>query len=142
MSEVRIIVSGGPGRGRSVRDRCAIEACVESVMLSRGIAAEDVTVVHSGGAIRLDYVVMGLAGRHGWGQDPYLDDWGQPGLRVDPVRVGRMVSDGADLLLLLPGGLLDWGSRLLARRALKAGIETRIIPLRARPVREATHEHG
>lgn len=137
MGEVRIIVSGGPGRGRSVHDRCAIEACVESVTLPRGITGEDVTVVHSGGAIRLDYVVMGLAVRHGWGQDPYLDDWGQPGLRVDPVRVGRMVSDGADLLLLLPGGRLDWGSRLLAWRALKAGIETRIIPQRARQMRQA-----
>lgn len=137
MREVRIIVSGGPGRGRSVYDRCAIEACVESVTLQKGITDKDVTMVHSGGAIRLDYVVMDLAGRHGWGQDPYLDDWGQPGMRVDPVRVGRMVSDGADLLLLLPGGRLDWGSRLLARRALKAGIETRIIPQRARPMCEA-----
>ena len=137
----RVIVAGG----RNWRDRERVETVLRRAYaaLSQGLlfAADGVKAipdqpmfVHGACPSGVDWIVRDYCLRMGWMQDPHPADWEKHGKAAGPMRNQRMVDRGAGLCLAFPTAE-SRGTWDCIRRAVAAGIETRIYPeLKREPV--------
>ena len=133
MSDFRIIITGG--RKRESEDDYGTMADVLDRLDTDGLMALHSVIIQGGCPTGADLLARKVADEFGIRVETFPADWQQHGRAAGPIRNQAMADAGADLCLAFPSRGRSAGTWDMVRRAVAAGIETRIYP-------EASHEHG
>ena len=131
MSEFRIIITGV--RKRESEDDYGTMADVLDRLDTDGLMALHSVIIQGGCPTGSDLLARKVADEFGIRVETFPADWQQHGRAAGPIRNQAMADAGADLCLAFPSRGRSAGTWDMVRRAVAAGIETRIYP-------EASHE--
>lgn len=125
---MRILVTGSRRFDDEAYVRRVFSHLSDECMLTIVVIEEGVTVVH-GAARGLDSIADKVAKERGWGTEPHPADWNQYGKRAGMLRNSYMAKAGADICLAFPDkdSIGTWD---MIRKAVAAGIQTRIYPVK------------
>ena len=126
MSEFRIIITGG--RKRESEDDYGTMADVLDRIDTDGLMALHSVIIQGGCPTGADLLARKVADEFGIRVETFPADWQQHGRAAGPIRNQLMADAGADLCLAFPSRGRSAGTWDMIRRALGAGIETRIYP--------------
>ena len=131
MSDLRIIVTGGRKRD-SEDDYNRISDLLIDIgdFWSRSWG---LVIIQGGCPTGIDALTRRFADEYDVALESYPADWAKYGRAAGPKRNQLMADAGADLCLAFPSLGRSAGTWDMVRRAVAAGIETRIYP-------EASHE--
>ena len=125
MSDLRIIVTGG--RKRDSEDDYALlgERLDDIHEVCRGM---NFVIIQGGCPDGIDALARRFAHEYDVPLESYPADWAKYGRAAGPKRNQAMADAGADLCLAFPSRGRSAGTWDMIRRAVAAGIETRIYP--------------
>ena len=125
MSDLRIIVTGG--RKRDSEDDYALlgERLDDIHEVCRGM---NFVIIQGGCPTGVDALARRFADEYDVAVESYPADWARYGRAAGPKRNQLMADAGADLCLAFPSQGRSAGTWDMIRRAVVAGIETRIYP--------------
>lgn len=126
MSEFRIIITGG--RKRESEDDYGTMADVLDRLDPDGLIATHAVIIQGGCPTGADLLARKVADEFGIRVETFPADWQQHGRAAGPIRNQQMADAGADLCLAFPSRGRSAGTWDMIRRAVAAGIETRIYP--------------
>lgn len=133
MSDLRIIVTGG--RKRDSEDDYNR---ISDMLIDLGdfwSHSWGLVIIQGGCPTGVDALARRFADEYDVAVESYPADWDRYGRAAGPKRNQAMADAGAGLCLAFPSQGRSTGTWDMIRRAVAAGIETRIYP-------EAGHEHG
>lgn len=133
MSDLRIIVTGG--RKRDSQDDYTRMVNILVDIDEYWCRAVDLVIIQGGCPTGVDALARRFAKEYEVPVESYPADWARYGRVAGPKRNQLMADAGAGLCLAFPSRGRSAGTWDMIRRAVAAGIETRIYP-------EASHEHG
>ena len=133
MSDLRIIVTGG--RKRDSEDDYTRMVNILVDIGEYWCRAVDLVIIQGGCPTGVDALARRFADEYDVAMESYPADWARYGRAAGLKRNQAMADAGADLCLAFPSLGRSAGTWDMIRRAVAAGIETRIYP-------EAGHEHG
>ena len=126
MSDFRIIITGG--RKRESEDDYGTMADVLDRLDPDGLIATHAVIIQGGYPTGADLLARKVADEFGIRVESYPADWARYGRAAGPKRNQAMADAGADLCLAFPSPGPSAGTWDMIRRAVAAGIETRIYP--------------
>ena len=126
MSDFRIIITGG--RKRESEDDYGTMADVLDRLDTDGLMALHSVIIQGGCPTGADLLARKVADEFGIRVETFPADWQQHGRAAGPIRNQAMADAGADLCLAFPSRGRSAGTWNMIRRAVAAGIETRINP--------------
>lgn len=129
MKDFRIIITGGRKRGNH-QDYEQIYKVFVTIVNSKCEEQKHMrfTVIQGGCPTGVDSIACTLAHLSGSKCETFNADWEKHGRSAGPIRNQAMADAGADLCLAFPSAGKSAGTWDMIRRAVAAGIETRIYP--------------
>ena len=126
MSDLRIIVTGG--RKRDSQDDYTRMVNILVDIDEYWCRAVDLVIIQGGCPTGVDALARRFAKEYEVPVESYPADWARYGRAAGPKRNQLMADAGADLCLAFPSRGRSDGTWDMVRRAVAAGIETRIYP--------------
>lgn len=126
MSDLRIIVTGG--RKRDSQDDYTRMINILVDIDEYWCRAVDLVIIQGGCPDGIDALARRFAHEYDVPVESYPADWARYGRAAGPKRNQLMADAGADLCLAFPSLGRSAGTWDMIRRAVAAGIETRIYP--------------
>lgn len=126
MSDLRIIVTGG--RKRASEDDYTRMVNILVDIGEYWCRAVDLVIIQGGCPTGVDALARRFADEYDVAVESYPAEWDRHGRAAGPKRNQLMADAGADLCLAFPSRGRSAGTWDMVRRAVAAGIETRIYP--------------
>ncbi len=126
MSDLRIIVTGG--RKRASEDDYDLLANTIVGIGEYWCRAVGLVIIQGGCPTGVDALARRFADEYDVAVESYPADWARYGRASGPKRNQLMADAGADLCMAFPSRGRSAGTWDMIRRAVAAGIETRIYP--------------
>lgn len=126
MSDFRIIITGGRKRNSS-SDYKMLDNDIW-VLDHTGSFTGNPVIIQGGCPTGIDSLARKVAEKHSIHLETFPANWKKHGRAAGPIRNQAMADAGADLCLAFPSAGRSAGTWDMIRRAVAAGIETRIYP--------------